>query len=164
MRGILGVGALVLLAAAPEVSEAGGKRRSSEVSTEVLTDVQSTGGFDATVARLESALEARKLRVFTKIDHAAGAARAGQTIPASTLVIFGNPRLGTRLISAAPTIALDLPLKMLVREDDAGAVHIVYRPIADLARTHGLTEAPEAIDKATQVLAAIAREAAGLDE
>jgi len=92
----------------------------------------------AAVARLEAALTARELRVFARIDFAADAAAAGLAMPPAQLLVFGQPRAGTPLMVAAPTVALDLPLKILVYEDSGGAVWVGYNTPEYLAERHSL--------------------------
>jgi uncharacterized protein (DUF302 family) len=92
----------------------------------------------ATADWLEALLTERGIRVFARIDFSADAARAGLAMPAEQLLIFGNPRAGTPLMLAAPTVGLDLPLKALVFEDDAGECWIAYNDPLYIVRRHGL--------------------------
>ena len=92
----------------------------------------------AAVARLEAALTARELRVFARIDFAADAEAAGLAMPPARLLIFGQPRAGTPLMVAAPTVALDLPLKILVYEDSLGAVWVGYNTPEYLGERHNV--------------------------
>jgi uncharacterized protein (DUF302 family) len=71
--------------------------------------------------------------VFARIDHAAGAAAAGLTMPPATVVVFGNARAGTPLMLDAPLLALDLPLRILVRQGTDGVVVAYHEPVALLA-------------------------------
>jgi uncharacterized protein (DUF302 family) len=87
---------------------------------------------------LEALLTERGILVFARIDFSADAARAGLAMPAEQLLIFGNPRAGTPLMLAAPTVGLDLPLKALVFEDDAGECWIAYNDPLYIVRRHGL--------------------------
>ena len=121
----------------------------------------SSRGFDETLAAVKAGAEKRGFTVFAVIDHAAGAAAAGETLRPMTLVVFGNPKGGAPLMRAAPTIGIDLPLKALVYEDAAGGVVIATPDIVRLFGEHGLAgqEAPKA--KLRAALAAIAAEAAG---
>jgi uncharacterized protein (DUF302 family) len=79
-----------------------------------------------TLDRLEASLKERGFMIFTRIDHAAAAASVGLKMPASTVLIFGNPRLGTPSFLKQPTLAIDLPLKALVYQDASGKVVISY--------------------------------------
>lgn len=94
--------------------------------------------FADTLARLQSALVAKGMTVFATIDHQAGARAAGLDMPPTTVLIYGNPKAGTPLMLAAPDFALDLPLRVLVREDTAGHTWLVYETAAALERRNGL--------------------------
>jgi uncharacterized protein (DUF302 family) len=111
----------------------------------------------ATLDRLEAALKERGLIIFTRIDHAAAAKAAGLNMPASTVVIFGNPRLGTPGFVQKPTLAIDLPLKALVYEDASGKVWVSYNSADYLAgtiyRRHGAPVNGEATARMEKALA-----------
>jgi uncharacterized protein (DUF302 family) len=81
---------------------------------------------EQTVGKLMEALAAKGVKVFAVIDHSGEAEKAGLKMPPTKLVIFGSPKAGTPLMIAAPSIALELPLKILVAEDPAGKVCISY--------------------------------------
>jgi len=93
-----------------------------------------------TAARLESALKERGILVFAHLDFTADAARAGLTMRPEQLLIFGNPKAGTPLMQAQPTVGLDLPLKALIWEDAEGRVTIAYNDPQYVLRRHGLPE------------------------
>ena len=97
--------------------------------------------FDETLQRLRSAIEARGAIVFAVIDHAGEAARIGLTMTPTTLLIFGSPKAGTPLMLAAPNLAIDLPLKILVSEQTGGAVWMSSNSAEYLATRHGLASA-----------------------
>lgn len=97
--------------------------------------------FDETLQRLRSAIEARGASVFAVIDHAGAAAQAGLTMPPTQVMIFGSPRAGTPLMLAAPSLAIDLPLKILVSEELGGAVWMSCNSAEYLAGRHGLASA-----------------------
>jgi len=120
-----------------------------------LVVTTSTHDHATTLARLVAAIEARGLTVFARLDHAAGASAAGMSLPPTTVLIFGNPKAGTPLIVAAPSIALDLPLRVLVAQR-AERVEVTYRAPAALAAAHG-ADHPN-IAKLTEALAAIVAE------
>lgn len=96
---------------------------------------------DDTVEKLKAILQAKGIVLFAIVDHSGEAAKAGMQMPNTKLLIFGSPKAGTPVMLAAPTIAIDLPMKMLVAEDDAGKVCISYNSAQYLADRHGL--APE---------------------
>jgi uncharacterized protein (DUF302 family)/uncharacterized membrane protein YidH (DUF202 family) len=91
-----------------------------------------------TVAKLESILQAKNVKLFTIVDHSGEAERAGLKMPNTKLLIFGNPKAGTPLMLTSPGIALDLPLKILVAEDGTGKVWISYNSPAYLQQRHNL--------------------------
>jgi len=100
----------------------------------------SSVGFEATVERLESAIGAAGLIVFAKIDHAAGAREVGMVLRPSTVLIYGHPKGGTPIMMAVPLAALDLPLRVLVRERGDGGVTIAFHPVGVMLRELGLGE------------------------
>jgi uncharacterized protein (DUF302 family) len=93
---------------------------------------------DETLARLERTLEAKHVIIFTMIDHSGEAERVGLSMRPTKLVIFGSPMAGTPLMLAAPSAAIDLPLKILIWEDREGAVWVSYNSPAYLRERHGL--------------------------
>jgi uncharacterized protein (DUF302 family) len=113
------------------------------------------------IDRLETALAAKGLSVFARVDHAAGAAAVGLALPPTTLLMFGNAKAGTPLMQAEPTIGIDLPLKMLAWEDAAGHAWLAYNDPAWLAHRHGIEPATQpALAAMAALLDALAREAA----
>src|SRR5712675_1617028 len=90
-----------------------------------------------TMSRLEAEVRARGMTVFAHIDHAAGAAAAGMTLRSTDLLIFGAAKGGTPLMQAVQTIGIDLPLKALVWQDEAGTTFVSYNDPAFLAHRHG---------------------------
>lgn len=105
---------------------------------DTLTQRVSPYSVGDTLDRLEAVLGEKGVTVFARIDHGAGAKAAGLTLRPMQLLIFGNPKAGTPLMQAAPSIGLDLPLKVLVWEDDAGEVHVIWNSPAYLIERHGL--------------------------
>src|SRR6266851_1520815 len=93
---------------------------------------------DETVARLQTILQAKSVKLFTIVDHSGEAASAGLKMPNTKLLIFGNPKAGTPLMLASPSAALDLPLKILIAEDAAGKVWISYNAPDYLQARHHL--------------------------
>src|SRR6266852_890900 len=91
---------------------------------------------DETVAKLQVILQAKGVKLFVVVDHSGEAASAGLKMPNTKLLIFGNPKAGTPLMLASPSVALDLPLKILVAEDAAGKVWISYNAPAYLQARH----------------------------
>jgi uncharacterized protein (DUF302 family) len=118
--------------------------------------VRATGSVDASFARLEAAVAQRGLTVFARVDFAAAAAAVGLGLRPTRLLSFGNPRAGTPLIAAAPTVALDLPLRVLVWEADDGTVWVGYNTPEYLAERHGVPAELLANVRGVEALAAIA--------
>jgi uncharacterized protein (DUF302 family) len=105
-----------------------------------LLQVASKYGVEETVRRLESVLAERGVRVFALIDHSGEAEKVGMKMRATKLVIFGNPKGGTPVMVAVPTVAIDLPLKALVSEDEDGKVWVSYNSPEYLQQRHGVPE------------------------
>ena len=93
---------------------------------------------DETVTKLQEILQAKGVKLFALIDHSGEAEKIGMKMPPTKLLIFGSPKAGTPLMLAAPSIAIDLPLKILVWEDGAGKVWISYNAPEYLKDRHGL--------------------------
>jgi uncharacterized protein (DUF302 family) len=108
----------------------------------------------ATLDRLEKVLASKGITVFARIDHAAGAEKVGASMPETQVLIFGNPKMGTPLMQATPSIAIDLPLKVLAWRDDKGS-WIAYNDPKWLAARHDngvdtvLAAMTDALDKLT---------------
>lgn len=94
-------------------------------------------GPKATMDRLEAAVRARGIQVFARVDHAAGAASAGMALRPTELLVFGAAAGGTPLMQAHQTLGIDLPLKALVWQDEAGTTFVSYNEPAWLVRRHG---------------------------
>ena len=122
------------------------------LASEGITRIQSQHSVAATVGKLEAIFQKKGITVFAKIDHQAGAKSVGQEIPATTVIIFGNPKLGTPLIQCAPQVAIDLPQKMLVNEDAKGEVWISYNKPAYLAKRHEIKGCEKALAKTAGAL------------
>ena len=115
--------------------------------------------YTTTVSRVQDALEARPVTIFTTVDHAAGARDAGMQLSPSTLFIFGNPKAGTPLMQANPALGIELPMKILVIETTNG-VQVLRQNIPVILSQYGVT--PEDVNAASieQTLSAIVDEAA----
>jgi uncharacterized protein (DUF302 family) len=112
---------------------------------------------DATVGKLKGILEAKGVKLFAVIDHSGEAENAGLHMPATKLLIFGNPKAGTPLMLASPGCAIDLPLKILVAEDAGGKTRISYNNPGWLQSRHGF---PPELEKNIAAVAALAATAA----
>jgi len=102
-----------------------------------MTAVKSPHSVKDTVDRLETAAKARNLVVFLRVDHAAGAQKVGRTLRPTELLVFGNPQGGTPLMECAQSAGIDLPLKALAWQDEAGQVWLGYNGPQYLAARHG---------------------------
>jgi uncharacterized protein (DUF302 family) len=122
-----------------------------------LVTLKSAHSVEETVAGIRAVLQAKQIREFALIDHSAEAEKAGLLMPKTQVVIFGNPKGGTPLMLAAPSVAIDLPLKLLVREDAEGQVWISYWSAQALLERHGLADS---FAGNIAVIEAIARQAA----
>jgi len=103
-----------------------------------IIDTPSSHSVDETLERLKAILEAKGLTLFALIDHSGEAERAGMKMRPTKLLIFGSAKAGTPLMLAAPSIAIDLPLKILIWEDVEGRAHVSYNSPAYLQERHGL--------------------------
>jgi len=95
---------------------------------------------ERTVVKLTGILQAKGITLFAQIDHSGDAAKVGMSMPPTKLLIFGNPKAGTPLMLAAPSVAIDLPLKILVWQDAQGKVWLSYNAPAYLQERHGLPQ------------------------
>ena len=103
-----------------------------------IINVPSKQSVGETVEKLKGILQAQGVNLFALVDHSREAEKVGMTMPPTKLLIFGSPKAGTPLMLAAPSIAIDLPLKILVWEDGAGKVWISYNSPEYLKERHGL--------------------------
>jgi uncharacterized protein (DUF302 family) len=120
-----------------------------------LVTEQSPHTFEVTLDRLEIAVRDNGLKVFTRIDHAAAAAGVGLKMPPATVLIVGSPQGGTPLFLQHPTLAIDLPLKMLVWQDQAGQVYLSYNDAAYMSAVfarHGFDAQGEKLQTAAKGL------------
>jgi uncharacterized protein (DUF302 family)/uncharacterized membrane protein YidH (DUF202 family) len=107
-------------------------------STKGIIEKPSNHSVDETVEKLKNILQSKGVALFALVDHSGEAEKVGMKMPPTKLLIFGNPKAGTPLMLAAPSIAIDLPLKILVSEDSAGKVWISYNSPEYLRERHGL--------------------------
>ena len=124
-----------------------------------LISIKSSGDVKATADRLENNLKQKGMTVFIRIDHAAGAQKVGKTLRPTELVIFGNPKVGTPLMQCSQSVAIDLPQKALIWEDEKGQVWLSYNDPHYLAERHGLTGCAEVIKKMENALSNFAKAA-----
>jgi uncharacterized protein (DUF302 family) len=102
-----------------------------------IVDKPSNHSVDETVQKLKAIIQAKGLTLFAVVDHSGEAEKAGMHMPPTKLLIFGSPKAGTPLMLAAPSVAIDLPLKILVWQDEAGRVSVSYNSPAYLQERHG---------------------------
>jgi uncharacterized protein (DUF302 family) len=125
-----------------------------------LITTPSSFGAKETLDRLIAEVAARGMTVFARVDHAAGAAEVGLPLRPTEVVIFGNARGGTPLMQADQAIGIDLPLKALVFEDEAGRTWLAYNDPHWLGRRHRITAAVAPfIDAMAAALNAVAKKA-----
>jgi len=110
----------------------------SGASAEDTVRLESAYSFLDTLARLRFALQGKGFTIFATIDHRAGALSVGLDMPPTTVLIYGNPKGGTPLMLAAPDFALELPLRVLVREGGDGKTYVTFNPSTTLEGKHGL--------------------------
>jgi len=106
----------------------------------------------ATIDKLEGILKEKGLTIFARIDHAAGAKKAGLDMRPTELLVFGNPKLGTPLMKASQTTALDLPQKALAYQAESGDVFLVYNDPAYVSSRHKIEGADPVLKKITGAL------------
>jgi uncharacterized protein (DUF302 family) len=117
--------------------------------------------FETTMARLESNIASRGMAVLARIDHAAAARKAGLSLRPTTVVIFGNAKVGTALMQDTQSVGLDLPLKVLVWQDQGGTTSLSYNQVSWLAERHAISvQGLPVVEKMTRGLEEICRNAA----
>ncbi len=126
---------------------------------EGLLSIRSRFGPNETMDRLEAAIRAQGMKVFARIDHAAGASEAGLELRPTKVIIFGNARGGTPLMQSVQTIGIDLPLKALVWEDASGTTWLSYNEPSWIAQRHGVANAEPVVSKMSAALSAMSRKA-----
>ena len=108
--------------------------------------------FDKTLEKMEMILGKKGFKIFAKVDHSANAKKAGLKMDASTLLIFGNPKVGTPLMKASSSFGIDLPVKVLIYKDASGKVLVSYNNPMWLAQRHGAKNDLPQIKKMTMAL------------
>ena len=124
-----------------------------------LVKVKSPHSVEDTIDRLDAALKAKGMTVFTRINHAEGAKKVGQELRPTEVLIFGNPKVGTPLMRCGQSVAIDLPQKALAWEDETGQVWLAYNDPQYLAERHALGECGEALKKVSGALGNFAKAA-----
>lgn len=121
--------------------------------------VQSKADFDVAVTSVKKMIEKSNMKLFAEIDHAASAKENGLNLNPTMLLIFGNPTVGTDLMKYDPSLAIDLPLKVVVYQDEAKRVWIQAQQVGKM-RDHGGKEVNEILDRMEKVLYKLVTEAA----
>lgn len=103
-----------------------------------LIEISSNHGFNETISRLTAAFTDKGLKIFAVIDHSGEAEKAGLTMRPTKVLVFGSPQAGTPLMEAAPSLAIDLPLKALVSENASGKTLVTYNDPEYLQQRHGV--------------------------
>jgi len=119
-----------------------------------LISIKSSHDVQRTADRLE-----KDMTVFIRINHAEGAQKVGKELRPTELLIFGNPKVGTPLMQCSQSVAIDLPQKALIWEDEAGHVWLSYNDPKYLAKRHGITECVNVIKKIEKALSNFAHAA-----
>ncbi len=124
-----------------------------------LISIKSSHNVKGTADRLENTLREKGMTVFIRINHAEGAQKVGKKLRPTELVVFGNPKVGTPLMQCSQSVAIDLPQKALIWEDEAGHVWFSYNDPRYLAKRHGITECVNVIKKIEKALSNFAHAA-----
>jgi len=155
---LIPLAALAVALAVPAVAPAQGMAAAAAMSAveDGIVKVKSAYSVDETIARVKQDVAAKGIMFFMAVDQQKLAADAGIKLRPSTLLVFGNPPLGTLFIKANPVAGLDWPVRLLVFEDESGQVWTAYTDFAYIARRHqvqGMDK--EAFQKASGVIASI---------
>lgn len=132
---------------------------STAVAGDGLISVKSSHDVKVTADRLENILNTKGMTVFIRINHSAGARKVGKKLRPTELVVFGNPKVGTPLMQCSQSVAIDLPQKALIWQDDKGQAWLTYNDPNYLAQRHGLSDCTEVIKKVEKALSNFAKAA-----
>lgn len=124
-----------------------------------LISIKSNHSVDETRTNLVNVLKSKGMTVFKVIDHQKGGQSVGKELRPTTVVIFGNPKVGTPLMQCAQTVAIDLPQKALIWEDDKGQVWYSYNDPQYLVKRHNIKGCEQPLNKITHALANFAKAA-----
>lgn len=144
-----------LLAAGLALAAAQGALAQTTVGPDGLIKVRSAYPLDETVARIKADIAAKGIMFFQQIDQAELAKKAGITLRPSTLLTFGNPPLGAQFLTSNPYSGLDWPVRLLVLQDESGAVWAAWTDFDWIARRHGITDRSAQFATATGVVESI---------
>jgi len=128
------------------------------MAQEGLLSMESPYSVQETADRLEKAIQANGMKIFARIDHAAGAESVGMSLPPTQLFVFGNPEVGTQLMECKQSVALELPMKMLVTEENA-VVTVVYDDMQYVADRYEIEGCDRIVTKIAGALNSLAEDA-----
>lgn len=159
---LIGLGMAIYLISVRDSARAGNSAAEKEQAMSAVTNngilaKRSTHSVDETLEKLKSILQAKSVTLFAVVDHSGEAQKAGLAMPPTKLVIFGNPKAGTPLMLAAPSSAIDLPLKILISQAADGSVWLSYNSPEYLQQRHAL---PQELLQNIAVVEALANAAA----
>ncbi len=120
-----------------------------------IVKVRSAYPVAETIERLKQDVTSKGIMFFFAVDQSKLAADAGIRLRPSTLLVFGNPALGSQFMTSNPVSGIDWPVRLLVVEDESGAVWAAYNDFDHIARRHGITDREAAFAKASEVIASI---------
>jgi uncharacterized protein (DUF302 family) len=120
-----------------------------------IVRIKSAYSMPETIKRLKKDVADKGIMFFNEIDQSKLAADAGVTLRPSTLLVFGNPPLGTLFLTSNPAAGLDWPVRLLVYEDEQKDVWVLYTDFEWIAHRHGITDRDQAFAKASEVIASI---------
>ncbi|WP_222914426.1 DUF302 domain-containing protein [Natrinema sp. SYSU A 869] len=124
--------------------------------------MESDSDVETSVKRVKDAIEGNDdLGLMAEVDHEANAASVDRDLQPTTVLVFGNPDLGTPLMQSARTLAIDLPQKLLVMEREDGTVTVTYNDTTYIAERHGVDKQDDRLDTASDTLSSLAAIAAG---
>jgi uncharacterized protein (DUF302 family) len=143
----------ITLALAPVAS--GAESPSQQLLENGIVRVKSGYSLGKTIDRIRQDVTSKGIMFFFAVDQSKLAADAGINLRPSTLLVFGNPALGSQFMTSNPLAGIDWPVRLLVVEDEQGDVWAVYNDFAYLARRHGITDRDAAFQKASEVIASV---------
>ena len=143
---------IVMLACAMTLSLSGTARAASD---DGIVRIKSAYSMPETIKRIKKDVADKGIMFFNEIDQSKLAADAGVTLRPSTLIVFGNPPLGTLFLTSNPSAGLDWPVRVLVYQDEKGDVWVNYTDFTWIAHRHGIMDRDEAFKKASEVIASI---------
>ena len=144
-----------LAVASSVLAQTGAQTAARPALEDGIVNVKSAYPMEETIARLQQDIASKGITFFMAIDQSRLAADAGIKLHPSTLLIFGNPALGTLFITSKAEAGLDWPVRLLVHEDESGTVWATYTDFDWIARRHGIKDRDEQFQKASMVIASI---------